>query len=1194
MIQRASAQQAAINSIRPAVIIGAGGVGKEVLMRVRRIIVENFGSLSRLPIVQFLHVDTHTDLHSSTPAWCLGEKLSFDPDERVELSEGIRTRIGGDIAQIQNDKRVREWLPDQINLNQDFTTGAGGVRALGRLCFAYSADIFRSKVMKAAEKASNPNSKHATQAALGYQPGNGLDIYFVGSLFGGTGSGSFLDISYNIREQLSTFQPAIYGYLVIGGGQLDAIMKANCYGALKELEYFSSSSIDSLLKPFDIEYPLPGGSLSRLTSKAPPFDVCYLADWKNAGGMIFNKEQLEEQLARNIFFEFTPGIANVKRGKRIDCLATGGRDKLDEKLGRYQGFFSFGLSILEFPALRIRDCLAYGLASVAVKRWLFDQAEDIQNLPGETEAFLRHNGLLEADLLNYLLSAGGEKLETTIQQNLKQQRDKVKALIERSDFDKQAILNEARGGLEHNKALVTFDHDPRKCGSYVASIQERKRTKLREVSHSLRMLVAEMAGNQYEGSRNALKLINDLIARLTKAAEQANVQYKAHQKSAQTALKEVDSRFERFSRDCAPIYREEALFHNTRLHDEAELNFLTKSLKREANRFVQQLLREDVTVSGQIEPSIVTVLEGLRERIELYRTRLEELANHFEQIRRDKQDNLLNAEIVSGVKLSHDRLQAFAKQVNFEQESHRLLGELQNDLGEKDAAGNVIKPKPIFQVISEDYETVRRLIINLSQRRYDGVRNHSIAAELLSAPNLTGIITSQFTQAAVLVQTSGLQDQTLHFPPKNHFRWIGTGGSEEDPAIISILARIPDNYLREGVGLLADKYQLIFAEEIGIFPLRCLPILQGYEGVYKNLTKGKESLPRETDKRIEYRDLFPEPVSLAAIRKNVERAALLGRVFNFLHDAEDPSTGYSAVYLSYYDERSRDMARRKLANDWDTLPAELFSRQRAKEVDRENVFEETPLEILLREIEKRKSKAVTKTDREELWRLLQGYLNGLRDRLEGGDLHPEYIRQREIINEYRQELPPPEGPPPIVATGNDLLATAVVLSPDARNAEGFRKKIRAYLATGASVDDASWERLLRTGIEFWKLSVATATTILEQETAPRQNGSSRGESVEAIARYRELFKMVAEAGRIEPAERERLQEEQEALGLSPATVRAIEFPKTSDFYRRLLADALLYTEIDPATREMLAEHQAILGLSDEDARCIEAEVCKPA
>jgi hypothetical protein len=51
----------------PTVIVGVGGTGAEALSRVRRQIVESYGSLKKLPIISFLWIDTDKDYKVSNP-----------------------------------------------------------------------------------------------------------------------------------------------------------------------------------------------------------------------------------------------------------------------------------------------------------------------------------------------------------------------------------------------------------------------------------------------------------------------------------------------------------------------------------------------------------------------------------------------------------------------------------------------------------------------------------------------------------------------------------------------------------------------------------------------------------------------------------------------------------------------------------------------------------------------------------------------------------------------------------------------------------------------------------------------------------------------------------------------------------------------------------------------------------------------
>src|SRR5689334_21446879 len=73
-------------------IVGLGGSGKEVVLRLRRKIVERYGALDRLPFLRFMHLDTDMnqtaaeqyDLRSSDDP--LYEQVRFTPTERIDLT----------------------------------------------------------------------------------------------------------------------------------------------------------------------------------------------------------------------------------------------------------------------------------------------------------------------------------------------------------------------------------------------------------------------------------------------------------------------------------------------------------------------------------------------------------------------------------------------------------------------------------------------------------------------------------------------------------------------------------------------------------------------------------------------------------------------------------------------------------------------------------------------------------------------------------------------------------------------------------------------------------------------------------------------------------------------------------------------------------------------------------------------------
>ena len=242
-----------------AVVIGIGGVGKEILMRIRRMIVEKYGSLDSLPYVQFLHIDTEVDVKSTyTEQFVMGESIRFSTEERIELSESID-------MELLHDRNVQDWFPDRLaeNLGKvNFRDGAGGIRSYGRFAFHCAIERFNAELQAKARK--------AVQAGEG---GN-VKVYIVSSLFGGTGGGGFLDLCYNVKKPgVVAGLDEVLGFFVVGGDGIKDPQKANCYSALKELEYFSTcGKVDE--PGFRVDYPgKPPGS--GVNDRGAPVDTCY-------------------------------------------------------------------------------------------------------------------------------------------------------------------------------------------------------------------------------------------------------------------------------------------------------------------------------------------------------------------------------------------------------------------------------------------------------------------------------------------------------------------------------------------------------------------------------------------------------------------------------------------------------------------------------------------------------------------------------------------------------------------------------------------------------------------------------------------------------------------------------------------------------------------------------------------------------
>ncbi|MFM6613220.1 MAG: tubulin-like doman-containing protein, partial [Dolichospermum sp.] len=94
--------------------------------------------------------------------------------------------------------------------------------------------------IESAEKRTKGHESLLLQSGLIIEPG--LNIFVVGSLCGGTGSGMFLDVGYTLKNLYGEDGAQILGYLVISPelyGNTTSMI-ANTYAALQELNYYSS------------------------------------------------------------------------------------------------------------------------------------------------------------------------------------------------------------------------------------------------------------------------------------------------------------------------------------------------------------------------------------------------------------------------------------------------------------------------------------------------------------------------------------------------------------------------------------------------------------------------------------------------------------------------------------------------------------------------------------------------------------------------------------------------------------------------------------------------------------------------------------------------------------------------------------------------------------------------------------------
>jgi len=349
-------------NITPTICVGLGGTGREVLIRVRRIIVEEFGSLDQLPIISFVQIDTD---RSPTIPDHRGQSIAFKPPEEVHIR--VSTSEVNEFKENYNryqtdpninnpDRNILEWFPGELvrNLNT-IEHGAGAVRAVGRFALFKNYEKIRGALNLAYGQVVGAN--HASLIARGIEVRPGLRVFVAGSLCGGTGSGIFLDIAYILRQMFAENAPDLetHAYFVISAdlyGDHD-VVKANCYAALKELDYYTRKGTN-----FDAQYP---NSLP-LSESRPPYDYVYLISNStpshkfvipptdpNAKGKIFNT------IAQKICMFVTSNVlADAAISARDNLRTIDAAEEYDKHpRPNRQRYMTAGLASIYFPQDKI-------------------------------------------------------------------------------------------------------------------------------------------------------------------------------------------------------------------------------------------------------------------------------------------------------------------------------------------------------------------------------------------------------------------------------------------------------------------------------------------------------------------------------------------------------------------------------------------------------------------------------------------------------------------------------------------------------------------------------------------------------------------------------------------------------------------------------------------------------------------------
>lgn len=350
--------QEIVKELRPALVVGLGGTGQEVLIRLKARLKETIGP-DVLNVIKLAAIDTRDEKFE--------QKLLSG--EIVRLDRNTELLDIGNVPTLQVLQRldqsypqIKVWLPENIP-GQSVVAGAKQIRPLGRMALFFHYMKVRNYLDNLIQNLSNIN-KQFSAGTVRSDEEPGLQIYLISSVCGGTGSGIFLDIAYLLRhmcQRLNQQKIDLIGFLVLPQAFTQVPsdqIKANAFAALQELDQFSKGGVDG---NFEVEYP--GGEQVSIATR--PFKLCYLVDGLNEEGKtLAGMAELAPMIAESIFIQISSNVGR-KAGSAFDNLNTinSPAPYLDERgAAHYSVYSGFGMSSLNFPALEIIDVCKRRLA----------------------------------------------------------------------------------------------------------------------------------------------------------------------------------------------------------------------------------------------------------------------------------------------------------------------------------------------------------------------------------------------------------------------------------------------------------------------------------------------------------------------------------------------------------------------------------------------------------------------------------------------------------------------------------------------------------------------------------------------------------------------------------------------------------------------------------------------------------------
>ena len=366
-----------------SILIGLGGTGVDCIREIKTQVYSRIepdggedATVARYRHIRFLGVDAdnaNVSQDANPEDKKTAETLSLSESEAFTLAgKGITLKV---VKQARDVYTQYAWVSDKIEQSVMEGSGAGGVRQVGRFLLMTKADDFMTKLQNL-----------ISDAKIGLQSPE-VVVHIFSGMGGGTGSGTFLDVCYMVREVIKN-EPKAYvcGYFFmpdvnvahVRSNNVKQYIPLNGYAAMQELDY--CMNIEKNHGKFRQEYT--GGKL--IDWDRAPVNYCHLISAQdNNGNVRQDAYNYAMKVTSEYVFEFlvkTVDSDNFGMKSHLSNAETiCGQSEKNKKYGYFINYLSIGASSAVVPLKEINTYLATRL---------FDRFSEVgRDIPDESDVW---------------------------------------------------------------------------------------------------------------------------------------------------------------------------------------------------------------------------------------------------------------------------------------------------------------------------------------------------------------------------------------------------------------------------------------------------------------------------------------------------------------------------------------------------------------------------------------------------------------------------------------------------------------------------------------------------------------------------------------------------------------------------------------------------------------------------------------